>query len=762
MMAGCGTSWWPGRRPDRARCGRSTTAARRWGRSRWSTRWPRRWPPGSSPRGRGGSGRPPGGLPGAARGRRARRPLPRPGADRGLLLGYAGRWGEPRSLGAAWARLAGLPVPADPPPRTRPVAQQALFEDEPAALPGGAAALDAAVAVHADQLRADRRRRAARPAAACWSPPSRPARWSPPRWAAPACRGGPTSTTRCCADLLGPPPPVGGPPRRLAELADRVNAAFGGAGVNPDSPAEVVQRLRPGRACTVARHPRVGAAAGRPPGGRAAAGVQGARTGSGRAHGWAWLRRRGCATAGSARSTWPAASSPAGGPPAAAARCRSRRWCAGRWSPTPAGASWSPTPASSSRGCWPRCPATPAWPRPAAAGDLYAALAADAFGGDRARAKVALLGAMYGADRRRRGPGAGGAAAALPDRLSSTSRRRPGPARRAGWSAPGWAAPARRRRPPGARRGCEPRRRGRRGRAPQGGATGRARGRFTRNFVIQATAAEWALVLLAALRTGAARRAGAELVFFQHDEVVRALPARRPARWSRPSLRPGRRGGAAGCCSATRRSGSRSRSRRGLLRRREIGGPGRRRAQLDGGLRQRWVRRDGLCRRRLALQLAARPPAGGSGRSPPGSGPRPPPRRSPPPPPGRQAPRSARSSVSLRQRRSASRTRAGTLGHRPRPPSLTGRPTRPRRAPPQPQLPSARSVTQSSQVAVHRADRRPQIAAGSCRPRGTAAARLPHAQTSPRHRPRATDRCRRAAPEGPGAGRGPSTSSPRS
>src|SRR6185503_3428296 len=32
----------------------------------------------------------------------------------------------------------------------------------------------------------------------------------------------------------------------------------------------------------------------------------------------------------------------------------------------------------------------------ASAGDLYAALAAEAFGGDRARAKVALLGAMYG------------------------------------------------------------------------------------------------------------------------------------------------------------------------------------------------------------------------------------------------------------------------------------------------------------------------------------------------------------------------------
>ncbi|MEH1170055.1 bifunctional 3'-5' exonuclease/DNA polymerase, partial [Micromonospora sp. CPCC 205539] len=34
-----------------------------------------------------------------------------------LLLGHAGRWGEPRSLAAAWARLTGAPVPPDPPPR---------------------------------------------------------------------------------------------------------------------------------------------------------------------------------------------------------------------------------------------------------------------------------------------------------------------------------------------------------------------------------------------------------------------------------------------------------------------------------------------------------------------------------------------------------------------------------------------------------------------------------------------------------------------
>ena len=42
-------------------------------------------------------------------------------------------------------------------------------------------------------------------------------------------------------------------------------------------------------------------------------------------------------------------------------------------------------------------------------------------------------------------------------------------------------------------------------RAPAGPP--RARGRFTRNFVVQASAADWALVLLAALRPGWPRSA---------------------------------------------------------------------------------------------------------------------------------------------------------------------------------------------------------------------------------------------------------------
>jgi DNA polymerase I len=65
--------------------------------------------------------------------------------------------------------------------------------------------------------------------------------------------------------------------------------------------------------------------------------------------------------------------------------------------------------------------------------------------------------------------------------------------------------------------------------ASQGGASGRARGRFTRNFVVQATAAEWALVLLASVRS-ALEGAKAELVFFVHDEVVIHCPEEETAR----------------------------------------------------------------------------------------------------------------------------------------------------------------------------------------------------------------------------------------
>jgi DNA polymerase-1 len=50
------------------------------------------------------------------------------------------------------------------------------------------------------------------------------------------------------------------------------------------------------------------------------------------------------------------------------------------------------------------------------------------------------------------------------------------------------------------------------------------RGRFTRNFVVLASAADWAAVWLAGLRTALTDVGGAELVFFQHDELIVHAP----------------------------------------------------------------------------------------------------------------------------------------------------------------------------------------------------------------------------------------------
>ena len=156
--------------------------------------------------------------------------------------------------------------------------------------------------------------------------------------------------------------------------------------------------------------------------------------------------------------------------------------------------------------------------------DLYTALADDGFGGDRSRAKVAMLGAMYGATSgesgrllptlRRRYPVAMACVedAARQGELGGTvasvlGRTSPGPGQewwdllQAG-SLPD-ATPAQERR------------------ARQ---IARDRGRFTRNFVVQGSAADWAGVWLSGLRRDLRTVPGAELVFFQHDELVVHTP----------------------------------------------------------------------------------------------------------------------------------------------------------------------------------------------------------------------------------------------
>lgn len=169
-------------------------------------------------------------------------------------------------------------------------------------------------------------------------------------------------------------------------------------------------------------------------------------------------------------------------------------------------------------------------------GDLYKALSDRAFHGDRDHAKIALLGAVYGqtsgdglknlAALRRRFPQAvayvdDAAKAGEEGRLVRTWLGRTSPPA-VGADEDGEAGIPQESEEP-----------------PSGEATGtygftpgyassnaRARGRFTRNFVVQGSAADWALLLLAALRrTLAAGGMRAELVFFQHDEVIVHCPA---------------------------------------------------------------------------------------------------------------------------------------------------------------------------------------------------------------------------------------------
>ncbi|RZU62368.1 bifunctional 3'-5' exonuclease/DNA polymerase [Zhihengliuella halotolerans] len=159
--------------------------------------------------------------------------------------------------------------------------------------------------------------------------------------------------------------------------------------------------------------------------------------------------------------------------------------------------------------------------------DLYQAVANRGFGGDRASAKIVMLGAMYGQTT--------GDAGRLMPQLTKTypqavgliehaaregeagrrvstflGRGSPGPddafvaARRAANSLD--ATPADQSR---------------------ADSIARSRGRFTRNFVVQGTAAEWALCWLGQLRLGIRRRLpdlSSRIVFFLHDEVMLHVP----------------------------------------------------------------------------------------------------------------------------------------------------------------------------------------------------------------------------------------------
>jgi DNA polymerase-1 len=515
-----------------------------------------------------------------------------------LLLALAGRFGQPRSLAAAWARLRGLPVPEDPKP-AGPEEQTALFGPGLFATPTGEAPdplreLEMLVAVHADQLR---RIAAVGVGVGVGAGEPRNAATAPRRGSAPPVSAPPPFSTLVAAesagalvaaeiaasgapwrvdahdavlsDLLGPRPFGDALPAKLAELGTRVGAAFGypPGRFNPDSPNQVLRTLRHAgfsvqstRAWELRRieHPGIELLIEYKELSRLHT-----------AHGWAWQDawvkdgryRPEYVVGGVVSGRWATRNSGALQIPRIMRRAviADEGWSlvvadAGQLEPRVLAA------VSGDRGL----------ARAAAEGDLYAALAAEAFDGDRAAAKLALLGAMYGQTSggigplltvlRKRFP----IAMAYVEDAARTGERggvvysrlgRACPPPSARWrslvtgmsgnpdaeGAAGSDAADTGQEPIGAADpfadgseevgeggGGDPARRS--------GQAARSRGRFTRNFVIQASAADWALVWLAVLRRklselSTADRATAlfattpHLVFFVHDEVVVHTPA---------------------------------------------------------------------------------------------------------------------------------------------------------------------------------------------------------------------------------------------
>ncbi|MGX5717483.1 bifunctional 3'-5' exonuclease/DNA polymerase [Arthrobacter sp. MAHUQ-56] len=162
--------------------------------------------------------------------------------------------------------------------------------------------------------------------------------------------------------------------------------------------------------------------------------------------------------------------------------------------------------------------------------DLYAGIAAKGFGGDRGKAKTALLGAMYGATSGEAGRLMPQLARTYPRAVDFVER-----AARAGESGATVTTRLGRSTPPPSELWFRSQRSATAEEQRRAESVARSRGRFTRNFVVQGSAADWAACWLAELRrrlralrpdgsTGTGGAARPELVFFLHDEVMVHAP----------------------------------------------------------------------------------------------------------------------------------------------------------------------------------------------------------------------------------------------
>ncbi|PFG40096.1 DNA polymerase-1 [Georgenia soli] len=347
---------------------------------------------------------------------------------------------------------------------------------------------------------------------------------------------------RLLTELLGPRPAPGGRPPRVEALAAEIRQHLDAPGLNPDSAPELLRALHSAgvevattRKWELVRHdhPVI------PP---LLEYKKLSRLLS--ANGWAWMDTWVRPRPGAARSRFHPDYVPGG-------------VVTGRWATSGGGALQLPKQVRAAVAAdpgWrlvvadaaqlePRVLAAmshdTAMARAAQGGDLYQGLVDQGIVDTRARAKVAMLGALYGATTGEAGQlmprllRAYPRATAVVEDAARTGER--------GGVVSTWLG---RTSPPPPERWWEARRR-----AADADATGedtrRARqlardwGRFTRNFVVQGTAAEWALCWMAELRLrlrsmGAARgdlsspdgtATGPHLVFFLHDEVIVHTPA---------------------------------------------------------------------------------------------------------------------------------------------------------------------------------------------------------------------------------------------
>ncbi|MDN3482633.1 bifunctional 3'-5' exonuclease/DNA polymerase [Arthrobacter sp. APC 3897] len=158
--------------------------------------------------------------------------------------------------------------------------------------------------------------------------------------------------------------------------------------------------------------------------------------------------------------------------------------------------------------------------------DLYQGIADQNFNGDRALAKMAMLGAMYGATSGEAGRLMPALTRSYPQAIDVVER-----GARAGESGKVVSSHLGRSSPPVSERWLRAQQTASAEEQRRADNLARSQGRFTRNFVVQSTAAEWALCWLAEIRRRLRAASGSspagQLVFFLHDEVMLHVPADR-------------------------------------------------------------------------------------------------------------------------------------------------------------------------------------------------------------------------------------------